>query len=311
MMRPESVALPPLKPELLTATLPASGKKVVTVTWNDNSITETAFLVQRSTNGSTWTTVGTIPSPIEEPNVHGLRTFTDASSNGNTAYTYRIVAQNTVGYGGAFPSMTVTSVSNTMTVNPPAATPLAPTALTATVQVGPQVNLAWTDNATNESGFVVERAPAGTTTFTTVGVAPARNSTGSVTFVDATVSGSTSYDYRVLATNVTGASAPSNIATATIGALAPTTTIRSAVATRQGRNEQVSLAWDNVAGETGYRIEWSATSDFATVAGSGTTAVDVVSFRTGNLARQVWYFRVGTTNAVGTAWSAPTLVPGA
>ena len=30
-------------------------------------------------------------------------------------------------------------------------------------------------------------------------------------------------------------------------------------------------------GETGYRVEWSATSDFATIAGSGTTAADVLT----------------------------------
>ncbi|GGB83375.1 hypothetical protein N798_05235 [Knoellia flava TL1] len=311
MMRPESVALPPVKPQLLTATLPATGKKVVTLTWNDNSITETAFLVQRTTNGSTWTTVGTVASPINAPNDHRVRTFTDSTSNGTTAYTYRIVAENTVGYGGAFPSMTVTSTSNSLNVNAPAVTPAAPTALTATAQPGPQVALTWRDNATTETGFVIERAVAGTTTFSTVAVAPARTSTGTTTFTDTTVSGSTSYDYRVRATNVAGVSAPSNTANVSIGALAPATTIRSAVATRQGRNEQVAVAWDDVLGETGYRIQWSATADFATVAGSGTTAAGVVNFQTGNLARQAWYFRVGSVNAVGTNWSAVRLVPGA
>ena len=148
--------------------------------------------------------------------------------------------------------------------------------------------------------------------FAQVGVAPARTSTGNVTFVDSTPAGSTSYVYRVRAVNVTGASNWSNTsATVSIGALAPAPTIRSAVATRQGRNEQVTVSWSDVLGETGYRVEWSATSDFATIAGSGTTATDVLTFRTGNIARQVWYFRVGAVNTVGTSWSTPTLVPGA
>ena len=311
MMRPESVALPPVTPELLSATLPATGKKVVTLTWNDNSITETAFLVQRTTNGSTWTTVGTVPVPIDQPNDHRLRTFTDATSDGKTAYSYRVVAENTVGYGGEFPSMTVTSVSGVRSVNAPAAVPAAPTTLVALAQPGPQARLTWRDNATTETGFVIERALAGSTAFTAVGVAPARTSTGSVTFTDTTVSGATSYVYRVRATNVAGASAPSNTASVTLGALAPATVIRSAVATRQGRNEQVTLAWDNVVGETGFRVQWSATSDFATVAGSATTAADVLTYRTGNLARQTWYFRVGSVNAVGTAWSPVELVPSA
>ena len=73
----------------------------------------------------------------------------------------------------------------------------------------------------------------------------------------------------------------------------------------------MTLSWSDVADETGYTIQWSATSDFATIAGSGSTAANVLTFKTGNLARQVWYFRVGSVNAVGTSWSAPTLVPGA
>lgn len=312
MMRPEAVALPPLKPEILTATLPATGKKVVTVTWNDNSITETAFVVQRSTNGSTWTDVGTIATPLTVENTKGPRSFTDATSNGTTAYLYRVVAQNTVGYGGAFPSMTVTSVSATLAVNAPAAVPAAPTTLTASLQFGPSVALTWRDNATNESGFVVQRSSDGGATFAQVGVAPARTSTGNVTFVDGTAAGSTTYVYRVAAVNVSGASAWSNTsAPVVVGALAAAPTIRSAVATRQGRNEQVTLSWSDVADETGYTIQWSATSDFATIAGSGSTAANVLTFKTGNLARQVWYFRVGSVNAVGTSWSAPTLVPGA
>ncbi|QKJ19370.1 multicopper oxidase domain-containing protein [Microbacterium hominis] len=312
MMRPESVALPPVTPELLTASLPATGRKLVTVTWNDNSITETAFLVQRSTTGASWTTVGTIPSPLDQANGKGQRSFTDESSNGNTAYLYRVVAENKVGYGGEFPSLTVTSVSNTRSVSAPATVPAAPTSLTATAQPGPAVSLTWRDNATNESGFEVQRSSDNGATFSQVGVAPARTSTGSVTFVDTTPAGSTSYVYRVRAVNVTGASAFSNTsATVSIGALAPAPAIRSAVATRQGRNEQVTVSWSNVTGETGYRIQWSATSDFATVEGSGTTAVDVLTFRTGNLARQAWYFRVGSVNSVGTSWSTPTLVPAA
>jgi predicted phage tail protein len=197
-------------------------------------------------------------------------------------------------------------------VSAPAAAPAAPSALTATVQPGPAVSLTWRDNATNESGFEVERSSDNGATFSRVGIAPARTSTGNVTFVDTTPAGSTSYVYRVRAVNVTGASAWSNTsATVSIGALAPAPAIRSAVATRQGRNEQVTVSWSNVTGETGYRIQWSATSDFSTIAGSGTTGVDVLTFRTGNIARQVWYFRVGAVNAVGTSWSAPTLVPGA
>jgi len=122
MMRPVSLALPPLKADGLTNTLTGTGtSRRAVLTWNDNSITETAFLVQRSTNlGSTWTTVTTINSPLNLPNIHQSRTYTDPSTFNplTTVRYYRIVAQNTVGYGAEFPTMTVQSVSASRVVGP-------------------------------------------------------------------------------------------------------------------------------------------------------------------------------------------------
>ncbi len=52
MMRPVILALPPLKPDGLDrVVLGVGADRHAHVTWNDNSITETAFLVQRSTDG--------------------------------------------------------------------------------------------------------------------------------------------------------------------------------------------------------------------------------------------------------------------
>ena len=56
--------------------------------------------------------------------------------------------------------MSADSVSNTAgPIKPsrPATAPAAPSNLTATAQAGPQVSLTWRDNASNETGFVVER----------------------------------------------------------------------------------------------------------------------------------------------------------
>ena len=71
MMRPVSLALPPIKPDGLASTfvnvLDKNGKVVgqnVKLTWNDNSITETRFVVKRTTDGTTWTTVTTVPQPL-------------------------------------------------------------------------------------------------------------------------------------------------------------------------------------------------------------------------------------------------------
>ena len=106
MMRPVSVALPPLKPDGLAFTITGNGNnRRLVVTWNDNSINETSFVVQRTTDGTTWTDVGDRVrrrSTSRTPHGHADASPTP-TSNANTAYLYRVVAQNTVGYGGGVP----------------------------------------------------------------------------------------------------------------------------------------------------------------------------------------------------------------
>ena len=62
MMRPVSLVLPPQKVDVITHAYTGAGTlKRAVLTFHDNSITETSFQVQRSTNlGSTWTTIGTV-----------------------------------------------------------------------------------------------------------------------------------------------------------------------------------------------------------------------------------------------------------
>ncbi|MET7382844.1 multicopper oxidase domain-containing protein [Streptomyces sp. NPDC005526] len=117
MMRPESLALPPLKASGLTSTVVGNGSKARNqLQWQDNSINETSFVVQRSTDGTIWADVGTVDSPLNQPNTHGSRTFVDPTGSVKTSYVYRIAALNTVGYGSEFPSMTVKSVSDPLQV---------------------------------------------------------------------------------------------------------------------------------------------------------------------------------------------------
>jgi Divergent InlB B-repeat domain len=69
-----------------------------------------------------------------------------------------------------------------------------------------QLTLLWTDNATNEDGFRVERKLGTTGTFAPV----ATVGTNVTSYVDASLSASTTYCYRVHAFNSAGNSAPSN-----------------------------------------------------------------------------------------------------
>jgi hypothetical protein len=83
--------------------------------------------------------------------------------------------------------------------------PAVPTGLQATASLG-QVALSWTDAATNEAGFLVERCMgAGCTDFTALASVGANGTA----YQDAAVAAETSYRYQVRAVNALGASNPS------------------------------------------------------------------------------------------------------
>ena len=88
--------------------------------------------------------------------------------------------------------------------------PTAATGLTATATGSSTVGLGWTNTATNQAGYEVDRSTDGTT-FTSIATLPP----GAVAYPDAGLAGGTKYSYRVLATNAVGKSPASNVASVT------------------------------------------------------------------------------------------------
>jgi hypothetical protein len=125
--------------------------------------------------------------------------------------------------GGPF-TVTATSgaVSGTAQVTV-AAGPSAPTNLTVTSTGASQVNLAWTDTSSNETGFRVERkVNAGSfQTLTSVGV-------GVQTATDTTVAAGNTYTYRVIATG-SADSPPSNEAVSVLRGMEADAFVRAGV----------------------------------------------------------------------------------
>ncbi len=246
MMRPVSVAVPPISPDGLQYSTTWNGNRgSLVLSWNDNSITETAFLIQRMSATEPWTDLATIPSPLDQPNTHGVRTFTDNNIAPNTVYLYRVVAENTIGYGGAYMSKTAYAESPVLTMaNPPA----APSGLAAAVAAGPRVNLTWTDNAAGETGYVVERA-TGNGAYAVLATVGA----DVTTYSDTTVAVGSTYNYRVMTVSAQGASGYSNVATAT---LVPPPAAPSNLSAALQAGPQVQLTFrDNANNETGFIVE--------------------------------------------------------
>lgn len=98
--------------------------------------------------------------------------------------------------------------------NPTLPSPTAPSNLAATAVATNQINLSWSDNSTNESGFLIERAPDnGGSPGTWVQIASVGMNITS--YSDMGLAVSTRYWYRVRAYNANGDSVYSNVTNAT------------------------------------------------------------------------------------------------
>jgi len=318
MMRPVAVAVPPRNPDgLVAAVVKQKGNTgTVQVYWNDNSIAETGYAVERSSDGGvTWLQVGMVEPPLGQPNTTGQVIFTDTIDI-RLSYQYRVIAINTVGdtwnyatpqnriplpgtlYPMGFQVITVKSAYSNVAI--PIIAPTAPTNLSAALLTGPQVRLTFTDNATNETGFIIERSTNGGA-FVQIATLGAQASTGTVTYVDSTVALNNTYAYRVVATGA--AQSFSNTVTIQVSVPAAPSGL-AAFAVRSGTNERVTVSWtDNANNESGFTLERSDSAGFTTIAGTANLGANATTYVTGNIARQVWYFRIRANNVLGSsAW---------
>jgi probable HAF family extracellular repeat protein len=219
----------PPAPSNLTAST-VSGSQVF-LWWADNSPDETAFAIWRQSGGGAFVRIGVVP-----PNTTSV---TDSGLTAGTAYTYEVRA---IGLGGA------SAWSNQVTLTP-AAPPLAPpTSLSAAIAPEAHISLTWTDNSSNETAFAIWRQTGGGTWARIGLVAP-----NTTSFADAGVSPSTTYTYRVRATNNSTASDWSNTVAVTTPAQpgAP-----AGLSVQVVSATQINLSWTNSGSslETGIAI---------------------------------------------------------
>ena len=171
--------------------------------------------------------------------------------------------------------------------------PKAPSSLSATAISANQINLAWTDNSTNETGFKIYRKAETASSWTLVTTVAA----DTASYQNTGLVGGTGYSYYVAATNSDGDSIPSNEATATT--LNPPNSPTSLAATSVSTS-QINLSWnDPSTNETGFRIRrrTSPTGIWTVV---GTVGQNVTSFQNNGLTPgQIYYYVVTTYNPTG------------
>jgi len=164
-------------------------------------------------------------------------------------------------------------------------TPSPPSGLAANTISASQINLSWTDNANNETGFKIERKTGSGGTYSqiiTVGtnVTSYNNTSG--------LSEGTQYYYRVRATNATGDSVYSNEANAITMLATPTGLAASAIS-----ETEIDLTWNNISSsESGYYIE-RKTGSGGTYSQIASLAANSTSYSDSSLTKATtYYYRV-------------------
>ncbi|MDR6806241.1 titin [Dyadobacter sp. BE34] len=265
----------PKAPATLVA-VAASGSQI-NLGWLDLATDETGFEVEQSTDGTRFVKIADLAA--------NTITYQDKSLKSATKYWYRVRAKNASG-ASAYSNVANATTLVIITI------PKAPSALVANVASSTQINLSWTDNAGDETGFELERSTdalsftkiadlgPNVTTYQHTGLAPA-----------------TRYWYRVLAKNTAGKSGYSNIANATTQDVAPNPP--SGLTAVAVSASQIDLKWvDNANNESGYQVERSQNgAAFTKIAD---LPANVTGYQSTGLAAATSYsYRVRAVNAVG------------
>src|SRR5262249_3061643 len=120
--------------------------------------------------------------------------FNDSGLNASTTYTYRVRAKDLANNLSAYSN----SAAGTTPAVPDTQAPTAPASLTATAGSSTQINLSWAASTDNVAvtNYLIERCQgAGCSTFAQIGT------TAATTFNNTGLTATTSYSYRVRATD--------------------------------------------------------------------------------------------------------------
>jgi subtilisin family serine protease len=221
---PPAPSDPPAAPSNLTATAVSSSR--IDLSWSDNSTNESGFKIERCPNSpcsDVFIEIATVGA--------GVTGYSNTGLQPSTTHTYRVRAHNT----GGDSNYSNEDFATTQNETPPA----APVNLTATAVSSSRIDLSWSDNSANESGFKIERctnSPCGD-----VFIEIATVGAGVTGYSNTGLQPSTTYTYRVRAHNTGGDSDYSNTAFATTQAAASMTL--SAVGYKVQGLQKADLTW--------------------------------------------------------------------
>ncbi|MEW6027431.1 MAG: fibronectin type III domain-containing protein [Planctomycetota bacterium] len=265
---------PPLAPSGISAT--SISYSQVAVSWTDNSSDEQSFKLERKKAGSAYAQILSL-----------IANLTSYSDNNNiqpdTAYYYRVRAFGEGGYS---------AYSNEVLVNTPVGPPAAPVISRLETVSASQINIFWSDESNNETGFKIERKPAGGA-FEEITQVPANVTS----FADNTLSPNTTYYYRIKAYNIYNSPWSNQLSATTLSLPpnAPSNLTGTAVSP-----VQVNIQWDdNSTNEDGFAVESRKESEpnyyqITNLSANSTTFSHLSVTET-----TTYYYRVRAWNSIG------------
>jgi fibronectin type 3 domain-containing protein len=217
--------------------------------------------------------------------------YADTGLTANTAYTYRLIANNVNGDSAGVEATVTTQTVITATA------PAAPTNFVITATSSNETSLSWTAS-TGATGYKLERKIAA--------AAYAQIATpGTNSYADSGLTSNTAYSYRLVATNAVGNSTAveASVTTPTVVVGTVPAIPSNFVATATSSSE-IALSWLASTGATGYKLERkSGSAAFAQVAlPSTTTYAD-----TGLSSNTAYSYRLVATNSIGDSPAAEVI----
>ncbi|MCG8700689.1 MAG: BspA family leucine-rich repeat surface protein [Bacteroidales bacterium] len=168
-----------------------TGLAKVQLSWTDNTDQENGFYIERKDGDNSFVVIDSV--------LLNMTTYVDESIIASGDYSYRIAAYNATG---------ISSYTNTIAISYDEVIPHTPTELSGNLSNINIVELSWTDNSSNESGFIIQRQK-GTAGFKEIG----RTIPNESSYIDNSIQSSGDYTYRVKAYNALGSSDFSNVET--------------------------------------------------------------------------------------------------
>lgn len=278
-----TTAIIPLAPTNLAESILSNQ---IILTWLDNSTNETGFKIERKTGSGAWSEIGSVNTNIY--------TYTDASVNYGTTYTYRVYAFNSSGnslnYSNEITITTLLSISTNAITN----------VSTSTVTSGGNISYGGGSSVTSR-GVVWSTNPSPNISLPT----KTFDGSGTSSFISSITRlfPNTTYYLRAYATNISGTAYGNEITFSTLPVL--TTNDLSSIGTTSATSGG-NISIGGGAPVTSRGVVWSLSPlpsiILSTKTSDGSGIGSFTSLITGLTPNTTYYLRAYATNISGTAY---------